>query len=411
MESSNSPTAHPEPPEWMQPSEPELADGARKRVQGIVKRKASRFSLLSMNCKRSRTDFKEGKDKGTARVMPSATENDTLSVEFNDKRNIEESVGQVDLFRWAIVYENQRGYGPVVPVYLHRSLLPRDPPPFTLPNPGDSTPSSKRPGRIPNVTLQTYPLPDPTWRWVSKSWLVDMRGDGDVQHDGFEYNWFFRRRHWRARVGWLSTGGFVRRRRWVRLMMHPSDARLEAEAATESGHEDTGDSATAASSQFIDVPIWRGNSGDWERLRWFFKRIGRDGPKIDLWTEWLSDLIGKRAIAQSPRKQWTEDDETDSADLVMEAERQMSSERPRREWVVAVLREHGRELGYCFVYPDSRAQLLDLFTLARLVQNDSPTANMLGDQLLQPHDFWSRRQSGKSTCDSGTQGTDLGQPS
>jgi len=393
MESSNS-----EPPEWMQPSEAALADGARKHVQEIVKKKSSRFSL-SINHKSSPNskDLKEGRDKGTARVMPSATGNDILTVEFNDKRNTDEVVGQVDQFRWAIVYENQRGWTIFsTSYYSSLSLLPQDPPPFTLPDTGDSTPSSKRPGRIPNITLQTFPLPDPTWRWVSKSWLVDMRGDGDVQHDGFEYNWFFRRRHWRTRVGWLSTGGFVRRRRWVRLMMHPSGARLEAEAAAkECGHENAADSATLA-SHFIDVPIWRGDSGDWQRLRWCFKRIGRDGPKIDLWTEWLSDLIGNRAIVQSPRKQWTEDDETDSADLVVEAERQMSFERPRREWMLAVLREHGRELGHCFVYPDSRGQLFDLFILAKLVQNDnltddSPTANLQSDQLLKPRDFWSRR--------------------
>ncbi|KAF8581636.1 hypothetical protein K439DRAFT_1241115, partial [Ramaria rubella] len=119
--------------------------------------------------------------------------------------------------------------------YSSRSLLLHDPPPFTVPDSRESSPFQHPHHAPPNVTLTTYPLPDPTWRWVSKSWLVDMRGDGDVQHDGFEYNWFFQRCHWRARVGWLSAGGYVRRRRWVRLMIRPSEVRLQAEAAVEGG--------------------------------------------------------------------------------------------------------------------------------------------------------------------------------
>jgi hypothetical protein len=68
--------------------------------------------------------------------------------------------------------------------YSGRSLLPHDPPPFTVPDSGESSPN-QRPGLAPpNVTLTTYPLPDPTWRWVSKCWLIDMRRDGDVQYDG-----------------------------------------------------------------------------------------------------------------------------------------------------------------------------------------------------------------------------------
>lgn len=53
-----------------------------------------------------------------------------------------------------------------------------------------------------------------------------MRTDsGEVQHDGFEYNWMFRSHHWHAKVGKLSAGGWVRRRRWIRLMMRPGKIR------------------------------------------------------------------------------------------------------------------------------------------------------------------------------------------
>ncbi|KAF8350060.1 hypothetical protein F5887DRAFT_858528, partial [Amanita rubescens] len=96
--------------------------------------------------------------------------------------------------------------------YSHRSLLPMDPAPFTLPSTSFSR--SKQPFK----SLNDYQFPDGTWRWVSKSWMIDMRSDsGEVQYDGFEYNWFFRRHHWRAEVGPLSAGGWVRRRRWIRL--------------------------------------------------------------------------------------------------------------------------------------------------------------------------------------------------
>src|ERR1700722_4665839 len=99
--------------------------------------------------------------------------------------------------------------------YSSSSLLPTDPLPFTFPN------SSPDRAHQPALTLDTYPLPDGNWQWVSNAWMIDMRHEGDVQWDGFEYNWRFRRRGWRAEVGVLGSGGFVRRRMWVRLMMKP----------------------------------------------------------------------------------------------------------------------------------------------------------------------------------------------
>jgi len=69
--------------------------------------------------------------------------------------------------------------------YSNRSLLPRDPRPFTVPDVEENVDGQTKihPFAPANVTLETYPLPDPTWRWVSRFWLVDMRG-GEVQHDG-----------------------------------------------------------------------------------------------------------------------------------------------------------------------------------------------------------------------------------
>jgi hypothetical protein len=47
--------------------------------------------------------------------------------------------------------------------------------------------------------------------------MIDMR-DEDVQYDGFQYNWYFRKGKWRNKAGRLNAGAWVRRRRWIRLM-------------------------------------------------------------------------------------------------------------------------------------------------------------------------------------------------
>ncbi|KIK93743.1 hypothetical protein PAXRUDRAFT_144397, partial [Paxillus rubicundulus Ve08.2h10] len=111
------------------------------------------------------------------------------------------------------------------PFYSRLSLLPTDPQPFTIPS------SNNNRARQPNVSLTNYPLPDGTWRWVSKAWMIDMRTDlGGVQHDGFEYNWLFCKKHWHADSGKFGAGAWVRRRRWVRLMMRPAKRKFDSES-------------------------------------------------------------------------------------------------------------------------------------------------------------------------------------
>ncbi|TFY55577.1 hypothetical protein EVJ58_g8155, partial [Rhodofomes roseus] len=107
----------------------------------------------------------------------------------------EEPDSDAPVYRWAVLYENQRGITIFsTPNYSPQTLLPLDPPPYTLPTPNPS----KRAWRTqPTVSLASYPLPDGTWRWVSRAWMIDMRGDGLLQQDGFEYAWTFRSGHWR----------------------------------------------------------------------------------------------------------------------------------------------------------------------------------------------------------------------
>lgn len=99
------------------------------------------------------------------------------------------------------------------PYYSSLTLIPvLDPYPFTFAN----LPQSRR--YQPNVTLDQFTLPDGTWQWLSKCWMIDMTAyeSGKLQPDGFEYNWIFRTKGWKSAPGHF---GFVRRRRWMRLMV------------------------------------------------------------------------------------------------------------------------------------------------------------------------------------------------
>ncbi|KAG8916530.1 hypothetical protein FRC00_014722, partial [Tulasnella sp. 408] len=131
------------------------------------------------------------------------------------------------VFRWAKLYENQRGitlFGQTN--YGSRSLLPKiDPTPFTHDLDGQAfeNPDEAEAAMATPATLRDFQLPDGNWRWVSKTWMVDMDGNGDTCADGWQYNWAFRKKGWRPHPGNLSAGGWVRRRHWLRLMMRPAD--------------------------------------------------------------------------------------------------------------------------------------------------------------------------------------------
>jgi hypothetical protein len=87
---------------------------------------------------------------------------------------------------------------------------------------------------------------------------------------------------WRSFPGFLNTGGWVRRRQWVRLMMRPADLPL-------------GDDSTPGSAQNPDderKPVWQGNAqDDWVRCRQKLQPIGTDRGKIALWRWWLAHSI------------------------------------------------------------------------------------------------------------------------
>lgn len=335
-------------------------------------------------------------------------------IKLDDSALVDEEL-HTDRYEWAIVYENQRGYvlqttdvGGIlfnifsagrmtvfsIPYYSSLSLLPTDPSPFTLPNA-----SLKRSQQAP-ISLENYPLPDGNWHWVSRCWMIDMRADsGEVQHDGFEYNWMFRRTRWRAHVGSFNAGGWVRRRRWVRLMVRPAKihahtpklgadmegaspiSRTSSKATSDlvqrlnrlslgshfppslhtQGTDVSSSNASDWAQQIHPDEVWMGDcAGDWQRCRELMRRVGRDGRKLELWKLWLGfyhpenkatmdneiedEGKGKGKDTGNKRgKQWTEDSGPMPSELTYaeRLERDYAAVAPR-EHVVSVLREHVR---------------------------------------------------------------------
>lgn len=282
--------------------------------------------------------------------------------------------------------------------YGTRSLFPSDPPAFTVPSTktksasaaasnSDSAPS------IPPCSLRDYGLPDARWRWMSKHWMVDMRGDGEVCSEGFEYNWAFRpdgaRYGWRASPGkWLGSGGWVRRRRWVRLMTRPADDRPEEAGRGKEVIREHEEPDGVEAEQ-----VWKGDlEGDWSRCHLLMRSLNRDGRRLELWRDWLgpdgnliqvtSDYLtaGEANQQNGTKKDGMPDVPTvtvkrDSADEAQTTspERQdedeqfftpnpIPSEAPkdtRREWIVAVLRERVRTgPGYLSSVPSDDGRFL-----------------------------------------------------
>ncbi|KAJ7293581.1 hypothetical protein C8J57DRAFT_1269399 [Mycena rebaudengoi] len=316
-----------------------------------------------------------------------------------------------DQYRWAILYENQRGLKFFSTLYYSRfSLLPTDPLPFTTPNA-----SSKRRSEQPDVSLSVYPLPDGAWSWLSP-WMIDMRSDsGEVQHDGFEYNWIFRTHHWHPEVGATS---WVRRRRWVRLMMRPGKPKSAHGTAASSLSPNTpalsakyrnsvhsSHPPSVFGSPFEDDPhsevdvdeVWISNDDEvnWERCRSVMRRAGRDGRKLELWRRWL---VGEHEeyVSKGKRKQyWTEDDQ-DAEPTLPEAESTVPSAILRRlpkQQIIPALRKHASCLGDAilnsFIFPESRANFIQLLERAGVITELNAE---VGPSPSKEIEFWSYKE-------------------
>ncbi|KAJ6604655.1 hypothetical protein DFH09DRAFT_1123408 [Mycena vulgaris] len=268
-----------------------------------------------------------------------------------------------DQYRWAVVYENQRGLSLFSSLYYSPlSLLPTDPSPFTIPQ----APSKR--SKQPDVSLAAFPLPDGAWRWLSP-WMIDMRSDsGEVQHDGFEYNWMFRTHKWHPESGPMS---WVRRRRWIRLMMRPAtQSAKKLDTAPSTGNRYSMASSVPPSvleshvedDSFFDLDVdevWLSDDADanWERCRVAMRRAGTDGRILELWRRWFGDepdMQDKKA----KRKQWTEDDDPPPSDTLT-AMPPAHAPSPRAN-ILPALRRHGDAVLRSFIYPESRARFIQM---------------------------------------------------
>ena len=365
------------PPSALIQDDPAAADPARRKV--APKSRLSRLFAFRSSPNLRRVSSQEEPPVSNVAVLD--VDNTPITLDCSTLEDV-----FTDRYEWAVLYENQRGYVLFsllslnlicihrltvfsIPYYSSLSLLPSDPSPFTLPN------TSLQRSKQPPVSLDRYPLPDGNWHWVSRCWMIDMRSNtGEVQHDGFEYNWMFRQHHWRAQIGSFNAGGWVRRRRWVRLMVRPAKQKpQEAEGigtsigpSMKSSDKRKNRWSTASSfppsilTQKTDTTddwtridpdeVWLGDpEADWKRCRSLMKHFGRDGRKLELWKLWLGyyhpehkeTFIDLNEKGKRREKQWTEDDgplpsEVVAADILS---REYVSIAPRQH-VVAVLRIH-----------------------------------------------------------------------
>ncbi|KAJ7038194.1 hypothetical protein C8F04DRAFT_1393095 [Mycena alexandri] len=311
-----------------------------------------------------------------------------------------------DQYRWAVVYENQRGLKIFSSLYYSfSSLLPTDPSPFTVP-------TSKR-SKQPDVSLAVYPLPDGAWRWLSP-WMIDMRSDsGEVQHDGFEYNFMFRTHKWHPEAGAMS---WVRRRRWIRLMMRPAKSkdptRLTNTSAANTPITPTASiiapggarnrysvassvppSSVAEEDSFDEWTadeVWLSDNSDvnWERCHIAMRRAGRDGRILELWRRWLGDVPPEPQDRMGRRKQWTEDDDPPPGlEVPSESPVPDPYTPPPIANIVPVLRNKGDAILQSFIYPESRARFLQMLERAGVLGelNSDPGAINSSSEV----DFWS----------------------
>ncbi|KAF8216238.1 hypothetical protein K438DRAFT_1800304 [Mycena galopus ATCC 62051] len=306
------------------------------------------------------------------------------------------------------MYENQRGLKIFSSLYYsYSSLLPTDPAPFTTPH------SSLK--RSKDVTLAEYSLPDGTWRWLSP-WMIDMRSDsGEVQHDGFEYNFMFRTHKWHPEVGAFS---WVRRRRWIRLMMRPAakDPRKLSPGSLSPNTPrtpaqsiivpDVARNRYSVASSFppsvldshpeedpyteINVDdVWRMDNleANWEQCHAaMLQRAGKDGRILELWARWLGYEPPAEDRRARQRKQWTEDDDPPPLEHPCESEAPVPHTPPPIENVLPALRRHGEAILHSFIYPESRARFIQMLEcVGALAELQSQVGAVSSNEV----EFWS----------------------
>ncbi|KAF8310253.1 hypothetical protein DL93DRAFT_2084624 [Clavulina sp. PMI_390] len=259
---------------------------------------------------------------------------------------------QKDLYRWAVMVENQRGvtlFG--LNRYSSTSLLPNDPPPFTIPPEFAYDKDSS----LTTHTLDDYQLPDASWVWVSRHWLVQMSGNGGSV-DGFEYNWWFKKSGWRPAPGTLSTAGWVRRRQWVRLMMRPAQP-LNNDVAQDEEESDTPEPSTPY-SPFPDPFTWSDNPDEnWLRAHVVLRDLQTDGRRIAMWREWLA-LPEQHSHEVSAEAKEVPHSPVAAGETATSHPSLLA--RQHRDAAITMLREKLSDVLMLFIFPESRHAFKEL---------------------------------------------------
>ncbi|CAE6411225.1 unnamed protein product [Rhizoctonia solani] len=400
---------------------PEVAQHLAARRRRISLRPRSKYTEDSIASSRSRR--RRAVDLDIAELEPEPECVIKTDVRVAERTGSQDDESK-DIYEWAILYENQRGITIFsIPYYSRLSLLPTDPPPFTVPNEltgsGNGKSGQRTMLRAPGA-LADYQLPDPTWRWVSKFWMVDMRGDGEVQQDGYEYNWCFRSKGWRASIGSFNAGGWVRRRRWVRLMMRPATAVTPLPPSTYEDESSTTPTSTdpvttppststvneSEKNEREDALIWRGDDGDWLRVRDALKNFRSDGRRLEVWERWLA-LEEQALLAHATERlgigvgngiklrmdDWDLRHAVDPTSPISHdttpGTAYVRTPAPSKDIVLPVLRENFQRILATFIFPDSRAQFLELLRLAGYNDYLIPQLSTFDSH----SDFWSLARS------------------
>ncbi|KAF8909026.1 hypothetical protein CPB84DRAFT_1813266 [Gymnopilus junonius] len=403
-------TLQPPPPlALVKDDDPQFLQAANKKLP-----KKSRLSrLFSLPDLRSRHQALDTEDNRAPPLEFHVSGVDATPINLDNSALLAQDIHN-DRYEWAVLYENQRGLTFFsIPYYSSLSLLPTDPSPFTIPE------ASLKRSKQPPLSLENYPLPDGNWKWVSRCWMIDMRSDsGEVQHDGFEYNWLFRRHNWRAQIGSFNAGGWVRRRRWIRLMVRPAKPRKEdlevngspttspnpnltpstrpsyRLSAISTFSPSMSTNLTGSSSRWSQIEpdeVWQGElESDWQRCLFLLKHIDRDGRKLELWKLWLGfyhpehkDDFQEKDKGKQRQKQWTEDRDLLPLPSELAPAEIISAETVAiapKEHVVSVLRVHGQDMLHLFVFPESRVQFIKLLGQAGILSELNAGLSV---------DFWS----------------------
>ncbi|KAF7320338.1 hypothetical protein MKEN_00818600 [Mycena kentingensis (nom. inval.)] len=361
----------PPPPTSLPPTsyDPQLTLQADSRLQAASKQRVHLFRRRKPRIKPSASNLSLSSVPNAAPPQPGPF----IEVDPAIDREIHEDQ---DVYRWAVLYENERGIKLFsTPYYSSVSLLPTiDPSPFTVPSATSSKSATQ-----PDISLRTFPLPDGSWKWIGP-WLVDMRSEaGEVQFDGWEYNTWYRTHNWNPEAGPFS---WVRRRRWLRLMCRP---RKKDTNATESPNPSTPGPNNVRHSMASSLPpsvsasdndaaveevlqlIWTTDhvEENWELYRSAIKCSGTDGRLLEFWARWLGDHQPRDR--RGKRRQWTEDEEVPFLDIPDPPSVPTPSLPPAPPGnILPTLRAHGENIMQSFVFPESRKVLLEMISRTEL---------------------------------------------